>query len=436
MAFPSAGVRAPGDFCFVHAADLHLDTPFKGIGETAPHVAGALREASLKAFDNLIELCLEREAAFLVVAGDVYDGSERGIRAQLRFLDGLIRLSDAGVWTFVVHGNHDPIEAGWSAIKAWPERVRVFSSDEVGVSVVGETGAPLAVVQGISYWRRDVRENLARRFAPQPGGGLQVGVLHCNVSGAAEGHDDYSPCSIEDLRQSGLDYWALGHIHTRMVLSGQPYGEEPWVVYPGNLQARSARAAERGPKGAVVVDVTDGRVAGAEFVPCDLIRYAAVDIDVSELGSLDSVRDACAEAARDELEAAGGRSVLLSGRLVGRGATHEQLRRPVALDELVMALRTESRPTEPFCWWDRIDDATGSILELEALAEESGFFADLIELATSLRTSDTPFDADLLEEITGGLPKELRARAVTQAADESIARGLAVALAELAAESA
>ncbi len=193
-----------------------------------------------------------------------------------------------------------------------------------------------------------------------------MGLLHCNVSGAAEGHDDYSPCSIDDLRRSGLDYWALGHIHTRMVLSGRPHGEEPWVVYPGNLQARSAKVAERGAKGAIVVKVAGGRVAEAEFVACDLVRYAGVDIDVSELTSLEGVRDACLDAARDELEAAGGRSVLLTGRLVGRGGVHraasaagsprgDARRRP----------RRSAGAIEPFCWWDRIDDATGSIVDLE-----------------------------------------------------------------------
>ena len=123
--------RTP-DFSFVHAADLHLDTPFKGIGSTAPHVAEQLREASLAAFDSLVELCLERRVAFLVVAGDIYDGPERGLRAQLRFRDGLARLSSAGISSFVVHGNHDPVETGWSALGGpWPERVTVFGTGTV-----------------------------------------------------------------------------------------------------------------------------------------------------------------------------------------------------------------------------------------------------------------------------------------------------------------
>ena len=117
------------DFSFVHAADLHLDTPFKGIGSTAPQVAEQLREASLAAFDSLVDLCLERRAAFLVVAGDIYDGPERGLRAQLRFRDGLARLSAAGISSFVVHGNHDPVETGWSALNdTWPERVTIFGA--------------------------------------------------------------------------------------------------------------------------------------------------------------------------------------------------------------------------------------------------------------------------------------------------------------------
>src|ERR1039457_5657412 len=137
------------DFSFVHAADLHLDTPFKGIGETAPLVAERLREASLAAFDALVELCLVREAAFVLVAGDIYDGAERGLRAQLRFRDGLERLSLAGISSFIVLGNHDPVRTGWSAIgDSWPERTTIFGADEVGVVAVERDGCQIATVQG------------------------------------------------------------------------------------------------------------------------------------------------------------------------------------------------------------------------------------------------------------------------------------------------
>ena len=169
-------LRIP-DFSFVHAADLHLDTPFKGIGLTAPHVAEQLREASLAAFDALVDLCFERRAAFLVIAGDIYDGPERGLRAQLRFRDGLGRLSDACIPSFVVHGNHDPVETGWSALAGpWPERVRIFGTGRVEAVPVHLDGTQVATVQGISFAQRSERENLALRFSRVAGPGVQVGV--------------------------------------------------------------------------------------------------------------------------------------------------------------------------------------------------------------------------------------------------------------------
>jgi exonuclease SbcD len=454
------------DFCFVHAADLHLDTPFKGIGETAPFVGQALREASLDAFDSLVDLCCERRAAFLVLAGDIYDGPERGIRAQLRFHKGLARLSDAGILTFVVHGNHDPVESGWTAIGSWPELVTIFGTDEVEAVPVVRDGVQIAVVQGISYWRRDVRENLARRFSsrPEAGPGIRVGILHCDVTGqaasggigaaasigAANRHDGYSPCSLEDLVAAGIDYWALGHIHGRSVLAGRPFGDEPWVAYPGNLQARSPKASERGAKGAIVVNVIGGRVAGTEFVACDRIRFSSVVADVTHLSSLEGLRDALVDAGRDELDRANGRSILLRASLTGRGTLHAMLGlgRPGALDELLASVRDEFYEAEPWCWWDRVDDATAAAIDVGQLRRGSDFAADLIAVAEEIAeragstgmwdapgTCDSPLTigSELLDELTATLPKALRRRASELANLAVLDSGLTMALDKLGA---
>ena len=84
-------------FSFVHVADLHLDSPFKGITAKNPAIADPLRSATFRAFDALIDLCIEREVQFLVVAGDIYDGEDRSLRAQLRFHDGLVRLAEKNI---------------------------------------------------------------------------------------------------------------------------------------------------------------------------------------------------------------------------------------------------------------------------------------------------------------------------------------------------
>jgi DNA repair exonuclease SbcCD nuclease subunit len=136
-------------FSFVHASDLHLDSPFAGVTATAPEVAERLRTATFDAFDNIVRLCIERRVDFLLVAGDVYDGADRSLRAQLRFRDGLLRLAEQGIRAFVAHGNHDALE-GWSSAIEWPEGVRVFGEELASVPVERD-GAPIALVSGISY---------------------------------------------------------------------------------------------------------------------------------------------------------------------------------------------------------------------------------------------------------------------------------------------
>ena len=401
--------HAPSTFSFVHAADLHLDTPFHGIGEVAPFVAASLREASLAAFDAIVELAIERDAAFLVVAGDIYDGADRGLRAQLRFRDGLERLSRHDIASFVVHGNHDPVLTGWSAIRSWPELVTVFGSERVEVATVHRHGLPIATVQGISYATAATTENLAVRFSRPPGPGLAVGVLHCNVTGVASGYANYSPCTLEDLRRTGLDYLALGHIHERHVI-GPSTDSRQWVVYPGNSQARSPRRTEQSPKGAVVVHVADGEVEQVEFVPCDRVRFDEVGCDISHLDDLGELEDSLADLARQRLANADGRSLVLRGRLHGRGALHRDLLRPGTLDGLLRVLRDMTDEREPFVWWDGLIDDSAPEFDLDAIRQRGDFVADLLEIGEQLAREDTVLTG-LLNDLADEAPRALGARA-------------------------
>jgi exonuclease SbcD len=180
-------------FRFVHAADLHLDTPFQGLTKVNQHIGAALQEASLKAFDQLVQLTIDREASFLLLAGDIYDGAQRGIRAQFRFLKGLKKLSDRNIKTFIVHGNHDPLN-GWSAIREWPTHVKVFGSDSVEDCTVEIDGKNVATIYGISYPERAVKENLSRRYQRKHNDGIHIGLLHCNLDNMND-HSPYAPCS-------------------------------------------------------------------------------------------------------------------------------------------------------------------------------------------------------------------------------------------------
>jgi len=425
-----AATSGSGSWCFVHAADLHLDTPFSGIARLDGDLANRLRDASLEAFDALIDLTLQRDAALLVLAGDIYDGADRGIRAQLRMKTGLQRLSDEGIQTCMVAGNHDPLD-GWSAIESWPDLVTEFGPDEPGIVEVARDGDLLAVVTGISYATRAEERNLATKLERTGHDVPHIGVLHANV-GSNPDHAPYAPCSVDDLRRGQMDYWALGHIHRReIVLDGSHGG--PWAVYPGNLQGRSPKASERGAKGASVVRVQGGRIVEVEHVALDRARFDEVTVTVSEDDDLGSVHRALADGALQAAADADGRILVLRGVVTGRGDVHTDLVRPGAVDELLDALADEA-PVDPPTAWTRLKIQTSPPRDPADMAAAEGLLTDLAivvndaladpdawsdtALQAAAAVSSTPMDAD--EE-----PWELEVDA------DLISRAAALAAAEL-----
>jgi exonuclease SbcD len=384
-------------FCFVHAADLHLDTPFSGIGKVAPWVGEALRNASLDAFDTLIDLAVERDAAFAVFAGDIYDGAERGVRAQLRFRRGLERLREHGVSSFVIHGNHDPIKAGWSAIHDWPDGVTVFGHEEVGEVTVEWGGEVIATVYGISYAQREQTENLSLRFHRGGGGGIHVGVLHANA-GSNPDHDPYAPCSLDDLAKANLDYWALGHIHRREILRK----EDPWIVYSGNLQGRSPKPSETGAKGAYVIEVDGTTIAEPEFTALDRVRFVEMELDVGD-SDLPTLESELFKLGEQTLAAADGRSLLARCILKGSGSVHEDLARTGAVGALLSDMREETTEQEPFLWWESIVDKTTESIDIEAIRNRGDFTAELVALTDELELADEEMAA-FVDEVVSELP--------------------------------
>ena len=414
-------------FRFLHAADLHLDTPFTGMRRVDTSLVATLRDATTRAFDNLVKAALEHSVAFVVIAGDIYDGPERGVRAQLAFRNGLDRLAQAGIPSFVVHGNHDPVENGWSAVRKWPDGVTVFGSESVATVPVERDGQRLALIHGISYARRETKDNLALGFRRDQAECFQVGVLHCNA-GAHADYAPYSPCSVDDLVRAGLDYWALGHVHLRQFL----HEGGPWIAYPGNLQGLSPKPSELGAKGALLVDVDDGQVASVDFLPVDVVRFDAFDLDIAELVDVAGLIDALVGAARERAATHGGRTAVLRVSLTGRGAVHLDLRRSHVRDQVLVPVRTALASATPAVWLDAIDDRTRPELDVAALRGRGDFAADLIATVDSLLA--TPAGrADLIASYVAGLPggdlRQLLGTAVDAApVDDEIRRALEMAL--------
>ena len=243
------------DFTF-----LHLDSPLRGLDAAAP--AGRIRDASRQALANLVTLAEERQVAFVLLAGDLYDGDWKDWRTGQFLAQQLARLTRAGIEVIAISGNHDAEQVLTKKLSI-PGMMRAARPETRRLRSV-----PVAV-HGQSFATPAVTDNLALAY-PEPVDGLfNIGLLHTACGSTA--HDNYAPCSVADLTRRGYDYWALGHVHTRSVLS-----EDPWVVFPGNIQGRHVK--EEGSKGATLVTV-DGRRVLLEHQALDVLRWLRLDVD-------------------------------------------------------------------------------------------------------------------------------------------------------------
>lgn len=383
-----ANVPTVPKITFVHCADLHLDSPFEGIGAVAPEIAQVLREATFKAFDNVVNLAIRERADFLIIAGDVYDGADRSLRAQLKFRDGLVRASAAGVRSFVVHGNHDPLD-GWEVDLPMPQEVHRFGGQDVECREFIREGEHLADVYGISFSTREMRQNLASRFRRSGRAPFAIGLLHANVGGQAE-HDNYAPCTIEDLKATRMDYWALGHIHGQQTV----HAANPCVVYPGNTQGRSVR--EAGPRTCCVVRVDGAGKIACDFQPCDAIRWfddEETTVTIEALAGMDDLIEELNFACQAARTRAGGLPAVVRLRVRGQGDLHTALRRDDAERTLTARLREEQAAGHNFVWVESVRIATRPAIDLAARRKVEDFVGDFLRAADELRAQPDPSTA-------------------------------------------
>jgi DNA repair exonuclease SbcCD nuclease subunit len=298
-------------FRFVHAADLHLGSPLLGLAEKDGDVAARFARASREAFEDLVTRALEIEAAFVVIAGDVFDGDWRDASIGLFFNRQLVRLASRGVLTIFLRGNHDA-ESVVTRSLHWPDGVVEFSTRRPETHSIEQLRVAL---HGRGFPGREVRENFALDYPDPVPGWFNIGVLHTACGRA--GHENYAPCTPADLAARGYDYWALGHVHAYEIVS-----RDPWIVYPGNLQGRSVR--ECGEKGAVVVEVADGRVESVARLSTDRARWADVLV-AADCEDETALMRAIEEAVRPHAKDADGRMLAVRVSLSGESGLHSRL---------------------------------------------------------------------------------------------------------------
>lgn len=293
---------------FVHAADLHIDSPLVGLKRYEGAPVEQIRQATRRAMVNLVDLCVRESAQVLVLAGDLFDGEWRDYSTGLFFVGQLQRLRQAGIAVVIVKGNHDA-QSQVTQRLALPDNVREFAADGPESIVFEHWGV---VFHGQSYAHRAETRDLAAAFPPAVPGLLNVGVLHTCATGRP-GHEPYAPCKVETLISKGYGYWALGHVHEREVLA-----TDPWIVFPGNLQGRHVR--ETGAKGATVVHYEAGAVSNVEHRVLDVVRFVRLNVDADGAAFPEDVVERVSETLRDAFIEAEERTLI--ARVDVTGATH------------------------------------------------------------------------------------------------------------------
>lgn len=326
---------------FIHTADLHLDSPFKGMSGLPNERFDKLRESTFTAFANLIAYALETKPDFVMIVGDIYDGENRSLRAQMKFKEGMDQLDAAGIPVFISHGNHDHLSGKWTRFEL-PSNVFVFKDDveEAQLNVDGQSVS----IYGFSYRERHVREKMVDRY-PQAKkrDAYHIGMLHGSLAGD-ETHAVYAPFTKSELLEKQYDYWALGHIHLR-----QHVHEEPPIVYPGNIQGRHRN--ERGEKGFYDVALSKEGTS-FHFVPTSAIVFNQVDVSCKEISHANEWLVACEDALESFRSQDGAGIVEL--RMVDVGREAAELFSQSTEEEWLEVLRDVSNDSEPFIWVQRI----------------------------------------------------------------------------------
>lgn len=367
---------------FIHAADIHLDSPLAGLAAYKDAPADLLRTVTRDAFTKLVDEAIDEVVDFMVIAGDLYDGSWKDYNTGHFFCREMGRLNKADIPVYLLFGNHDA-DSEMTKKLALPPNVHQFESRKANTFRIEKLKVAL---HGRSYKEAATVENLAASYPAPVAGWINIGVLHTALEGYAA-HANYAPCSLAELSAKGYDYWALGHVHEHAILQ-----REPWVIFPGNLQGRHIR--ETGERGAMLVTADESGIHSVERLLVDVLRWHVVDVDASEASSLQEVAR-LAGRAFEQLIAATLDKIYLSVRVCIKGKTaahgelfglESQLREEILGQAASLGLDR--------LWVEKVRIETEPITDTAHIVARSDAIADLQRFLDA-----APEDAALLESL-------------------------------------
>ena len=382
---------------FIHTADIHLDSRLCGLASYQNAPAESLRTATRDAFTNLIDAAIEEQVDFVVIAGDLYDGNWKDYNTGHFFVREMGRLNKALIPVYLLFGNHDA-ESEMTRRLTFPPNVHVFDARR---PVTHRIEALRVALHGRSFKDAATFENLAVEYPDAVPGWLNIGVLHTALEGYAA-HARYAPCSLAELTAKGYDYWALGHVHEHAVLQ-----QDPWVVFPGNLQGRHIR--ESGPRGAVLVTADETGIVSVERLIVDVLRWERVDVDASSAHDLNAVVGLAGRALEALLAgAADTKPMSVRVTISGRSAAHGELfGMDAQLREEILAQAAALSGER--LWIEKVRVETTPAVDASQIRERADAIADLQALLEQV-PQDEAFMRSLtddLRQLTDKAPREL-----------------------------
>ena len=381
---------------FLHAADIHLDSPLHGLERYEGAPVEEIRSATRRAFDNLIDLAIEEEVVFVLLVGDLYDGDWKDYNTGLYFVERMGKLREAGIRVFIVAGNHDAASQITKHLRL-PDNVSLFSTSKPERIVLEELNV---AIYGQGYATRAVTEDLSKAYPQGDPQLFNIGLLHTCLDGKP-GHEPYAPCSVDGLRSKGYQYWALGHVHKREEVS-----QDPWIVFPGNIQGRHIR--EIGPKGCTLVTVENGEVAEVEHRDLDVMRWNLCELDVSASESVDDIYEQVREGLQSALDRAEGRPVAVRMALQGACSAHSILH--VDRERWIQEYRALATGLGGAgIWLEKISINTTPSVSVDEVLERDDALSGLLRAIRDVELDASALD-DLADEISSlrqKLPAEL-----------------------------
>ena len=344
-------------FRFIHCADLHLGSSFTGLSNSDAELGQRMRDSLFEALDAIVEKAISEKVDFVIFSGDIFDTSNETPLTRSRFADALAKIR---VPCFIAFGNHD-YKRRWESSIPFPKNAFVFPEKLTKVKFV-KNKKTAAYISGASFSEKHTSDDLTAN-AKGSADAFNIGIFHCNLDAASE-DDVYAPCQLSSLLSKGIDYWALGHIHKREIVH-----EDPYVVYPGNIQGRNQK--EEGEKGAYLVTVTDDSVTDMEFFRTGPILWRDIELDISGRTDVESLLSQL-----EEVE----QGTMLRIILTGRGPLDSIARQdPAGLSELIEA-RTKCKVT-------KLDVQSRPDIDLESRKDTGDFVSAVISYGNRLESS-------------------------------------------------